>query len=188
MTAATRDDVLALVTARVASDHLRRHMLATEAIMRALAARLGADPELWGLAGLAHDLDSEETEGDFTRHGAAAAETLRGLGLPEEAAHAVAAHNPATGVPASSSFDVALLAADQLSGLITAAALVRPDKDLLSVQAKSVRKRFREGAFARGVDRDAIARCEELGLELGEFLALGLEAMQGIAPELGLSA
>jgi putative nucleotidyltransferase with HDIG domain len=187
VTVVTRDDVLALVTARVTNEHLRRHMLATEAIMRALAVRLGEDPELWGLAGLAHDLDSEETEGDFTRHGAEAAEAVRGLGLPEEAAHAVAAHNPATGVPASSTFDVALIAADQLSGLVTAAALVRPDKDLLNVQAKSVRKRYREGAFARGVDRESIARCEELGLGLDEFLALGLEAMQGIAQELGLS-
>jgi putative nucleotidyltransferase with HDIG domain len=188
MTATVRDDVLALVAARVANEHLRRHMLATEAIMRALAVRLGEDPDLWGLAGLAHDLDSEETEGDFTRHGAEAAETLRGLGMPEEAAHAVAAHNPDTGVTASSPFDVALIAADQLSGLVTAAALVRPDKDLANVQAKSVRKRFREGAFARGVDRDSIARCTELGLELDEFIALGLEAMQGIAAELGLSS
>ena len=115
-----------------------------------------------------------------------AAETLRGLGLPDEAAHAVAAHNPDTGVAATERIDVALIAADQLSGLITAAALVRPDKDLAGVKLKSVRKRYREGAFARGVDRESIARCEELGLELDEFFALGLEAMQGIAPELGL--
>jgi len=188
MTAAVRDDVLALLTARVANENLRRHMLATEAIMRALAVRLREDPDLWGLAGLAHDLDSEETEDDFTRHGALAADSLRDLGLPEEAAHAVAAHNPDTGVTATSTMDIALIAADQLSGLVTAAALVRPDKDLAGVQARSVRKRFREGAFARGVDRDSIARCAEIGLELDEFIALGLEAMQGIAPELGLSA
>ena len=87
---------------------------------------------------------------------------------------------------AASSVDVALIAADQLSGLVTAAALVRPDRDLAGVKAKSVRKRFREGAFARGVDRDSIARCSELGLELDDFIALGLEAMQGVAPDLGL--
>ena len=81
---------------------------------------------------------------------------------------------------------MALIAADQLSGLITAAALVRPEKDLAGVKLKSVRKRYREGAFARGVDRESIARCEELGLELDEFFALGLEAMQGVAPDLGL--
>jgi uncharacterized protein len=183
---ATRDQVLALLEERVASEHLRRHMLATEAIMRALAERLGEDPDLWGLAGLAHDLDSEETEGDFSQHGAGAAQALRDLGAPEEAAHAVCAHNPETGVVAESRMDVALIAADQLSGLVTAAALVRPDKDLAGVQPKSVRKRYREGAFARGVDRESIARCAELDIDLDDFLALGLDAMQRVAPDLGL--
>jgi uncharacterized protein len=181
-----RAPVLAEVEARVANENLRRHMLATEAIMRALAVHFDEDPDVWGLVGLGHDLDSEETEGDFTRHGAVAADALRALGLPEEAVHAVAAHNPDTGVVAAGRFDIALIAADQLSGLITAAALVRPDKDLAGVKLKSVRKRYREGAFARGVDRESIARCQEIGLELDEFFALGLEAMQGIAPELGL--
>jgi putative nucleotidyltransferase with HDIG domain len=181
-----RADVLAAVEARVANEHLRRHMLACEAIMRALAARFGEDADTWGLAGLAHDLDSEETEGDFTRHGAEAAAALETLGAPPEVVHAVAAHNPATGVAAESRLDVALIVADQLSGLVTAAALIRPDKELAGVQLKSLRKRYREGAFARGVDREAIARCSELGLELDETLALGLEAMQAIAPDLGL--
>jgi uncharacterized protein len=181
-----RAAVLAEVEARVANENLRRHMLATEAIMRALAVRFDEDPDVWGLAGLGHDLDSEETEDDFTRHGAVASARLRELGLPEEAAHAVAAHNPDTGVAASGRLDVALVAADQLSGLITAAALVRPDKDLAGVKVKSVRKRYREGAFARGVDRASIARCQELDLELDDFFALGLDAMQGIAPDLGL--
>ncbi len=186
MSDVSREAVLEVVQARVANENLRRHMLATEAIMRGVAARLGEDADVWGLAGLAHDLDSEETDGDPARHGLSAAATVRELGLPEEAAHAVAAHNSATGVAAETRFDSALLAADQLSGLITAAALVRPDKDLAGVKLKSVRKRFREGAFARGVDRDAIARCADLGLELDEFMAIGLEAMQAIAPELGL--
>jgi uncharacterized protein len=186
MSEATREQVLALLSERVGNENLRRHMLATEAIMRALALRLGEDADLWGLVGLAHDLDSEETEHDFTLHGAGAAQALRDLGLPEEAAHAAAAHNPATGVVAESRIDVALIATDQLSGLVTAAALVRPAKDLAGVQAKSVRKRYREGAFARGVDRESIARCTELGLDLDDFIALGLGAMQGIAPDLGL--
>lgn len=181
-----RAPVLAEVQAHVGNENLRRHMLATEAIMRALAARLGADPDVWGLAGLGHDLDAEETEVDVTRHGRVAADALRTLGLPEEAVHAVVAHNPDTGVAATEPIDVALIAADQLSGLITAAALVRPEKDLAGVKLKSVRKRYREGAFARGVDRQSIARCEDLGLELDEFFALGLEAMQGVAPDLGL--
>jgi putative nucleotidyltransferase with HDIG domain len=181
-----RGPVLAEVESRVANENLRRHMLATEAIMRALAMRLGEDADVWGIAGLGHDLDVEETEGDFTRHGAVAADALRDLGLPDEAVHAVAAHNPDTGVAAVERIDIALIAADQLSGLITAAALVRPDKDLAGVKVKSVRKRYREGAFARGVDRGSIARCEEFGLELDEFFALGLEAMQDVAPDLGL--
>ncbi len=181
-----RAEVLAAVEARVANENLRRHMLATEAIMRGLAARLGEDPELWGLAGLAHDLDAEETTGDFARHGAVAAEALRAMGVPEDAVHAVAAHNSLTGVPVESRLDVALLSADQLSGLITAAALVRPEKDLGGVKLKSLRKRFRESAFARGVDREAIARSAELDLELDEFLSIGLEAMQSVSDELGL--
>jgi putative nucleotidyltransferase with HDIG domain len=186
MSADLRAEVLAIVETRVANEHLRRHMLATEAIMRGLAVRLGEDPEVWGLAGLAHDLDAEETSGDFAQHGAVAAATLQALGLPDEAVHAVAAHNPQTGVVAESVLDVALLSADQLSGLITAAVLVRPDKDIQAVQLKSLRKRYREGAFARGVDREAIARCSELGLELDEFLAIGLVAMQAAGLDIGV--
>ena len=132
--------------------------------MRALAVRLDEDPDVWGLAGLGHDLDAEETEARrrAPRRPGGGDRSAR-LGLPDEAAHAVAAHNPDTGVVATERIDVALIAADQLSGLITAAALVRPDKDLAGVKVKSVRKRYREGAFARGVDRESIARCEELG-------------------------
>jgi putative nucleotidyltransferase with HDIG domain len=181
-----REAVVVAITERVDNENLRRHMLATEAIMRGLAARLDEDPDVWGLAGLAHDLDAEQTEDDAARHGTVSAGVLEELGAPAEAVHAVAAHNPATGVSVESRLDVALLAADQLSGLITAAALVRPDKDLAGVKVKSVRKRFREGAFARGVDREAIGRSAELGLELDEVFAIGLEAMQGIAPDLGL--
>jgi putative nucleotidyltransferase with HDIG domain len=181
-----REDVLAVVEARVANEHLRRHMLACEAIMRALAGRFGEDADAWGLAGLAHDLDSEETANDFTRHGAEAAAVLEGLGAEPEVVHAVAAHNPATGVIGESRMDVALIVADQLSGLVTAAALIRPDKQLAGVALKSVRKRYRETAFARGVDRASIARCSEIELELDEALALGLAAMQSIALDLGL--
>ena len=181
-----RLEVQALMEARVANEHLRRHMLATEAIMRALALSIGEDPEAWGLAGLAHDLDAEETADDFSRHGAVGADALRELGVADDVVHAVAAHNPETGVTADSKLDIALLSADQMSGLITAAVLVRPDKDIAGVKLSSLRKRYREGAFARGVDREAIARCAELGLELEEFMAIGLEAMQQRATELGL--
>ena len=183
-----RAPVLAEVEARVANENLRRHMLATEAIMRALAVRLGEDAGRLGPGRPGHDLDTEETEGDdFARHGAVAAETLRGLGLPEEAVHAVAAHNPDTGVSRRRSASTSPWWPPTSSAAsITAAALVRPEKDLAGVKLKSVRKRYREGAFARGVDRESIARCAELGLELDEFFALGLEAMQAVAPDLGL--
>ncbi len=184
---ATRAVLVGLIGESVANENLRRHMLATEAVMRALAERLGHDPDLWGLAGLAHDLDAEETAHDAARHGAQAAERLAGLGLPDELVHAVAAHNPATGTVVERPIDVALIAADQTTGLITAATLVRPDRALPEVKLKSVRKRMREGAFARGVDRGSIARCEELGLGLDEFLDLALQAMQGVAADLGLA-
>lgn len=181
-----RSEVLVLIAAAVANRNLRRHMVATEAVMRAVAARLGADQDIWGLAGLAHDLDAEQTGDDFTRHGAQAAEELAAAGLPDELVHAIAAHNPATGTVAEGSLDVALIAADQVTGLVTAATLVRPDKSLAGVKVKSLRKRMRESAFARGVDRGAIERCEEIGIPLDEFLALALEAMQGAAAALGL--
>lgn len=183
--AVSRSEALALVHAGVESENLRRHMLATEAIMRALAERFGEDADEWALAGLVHDLDVERTADDPTRHGTASADELRRLGVPEAVLHAVAAHNPMTGETAESRLDIALIAADQLSGLITAAVLVRPDRRLADVKLKSLRKRFRESAFARGADRDAIDRCVEIGLERDEFLDLGLQAMQGIADELG---
>jgi uncharacterized protein len=183
----TREQAYALVEERVENANLRRHMLACEAIMRALAERFGEDPEIWGLAGLVHDLDVEKTEDDFARHGAQAAAELEGLGAPAEVSRAVAAHNEMTGVRAESRMEAALIAADQLSGLITAATLVRPEKSVALVQVKSLRKRMKETAFARGVDRDAIRRCEEIGLELDEFLGIGLAAMQGVAGELGLA-
>jgi putative nucleotidyltransferase with HDIG domain len=182
----TRETVLALAQERVANENLRRHMLATESIMRALAERLGEDDEAWGVAGLGHDLDAEETEEDFTRHGREAAALLAAAGASDVVVRAVMAHNPATGAEVERPIDVALIASDQLSGLVTAAALVRPDKELAGVQVKSLRKRFREGAFARGVDRASIQRCEELGVPLDDFFALGLAAMQDIASDLGM--
>jgi putative nucleotidyltransferase with HDIG domain len=187
MSSLDRATVVDLVHQRVTNDHLRRHMLATEAIMRAVAERLGEDPDEWGLAGLGHDIDVEQTAEDFSRHGLLAAEALAAAGASPMVTHAVAAHNPATGEAAEAAIDVALIAADQLSGLITAATLVRPDRALAGVAVKSLRKRFRETAFTRGVDRDSIARCAELGLELDDFFAIGLAAMQGIAADLGLA-
>ena len=182
----TREEALDSVNSNVENENLVKHMLATEAIMRALARRLGEDEEEWGLTGLLHDIDVELTEGDMSSHSKLGADLVREMGASEAMAHAVLAHNEGHGVPRDTTLDKALFCADPLTGLITAAALVRPDKKLASVEAKSVRKRFKEKSFAAGANRENIASCSELGLELDEFIELGLKAMQGIAKDLGL--
>ncbi len=182
----TRQEALDSIKANVGNENLVKHMLATEAIMRALARRLGGDKEEWGLTGLLHDIDAELTSGDMNTHSKLGADLARELGATEAMAHAILCHNEAHGVPRETELDKALFCADPLTGLITAAALVRPDKRLASVEAKSVKKRFKEKSFAAGANREQIARCSELGLELDEFIELGLKAMQGIAGELGL--
>jgi putative nucleotidyltransferase with HDIG domain len=182
----TRKEVLDSIKANIENKNTIKHMLATEAIMRALAKRFGEEEEEWGLTGLVHDIDMELTEGDMSTHSRLGADLVRELGASEAMARAVLCHNEAHGIPRESRLDKALFCADPLTGLITAAALVRPDKKLAGVEAKSVRKRFKEKSFAAGANREQIAQCADLGLELDEFIALGLEAMKGIAPSLGL--
>ena len=182
----TREEAIDSIEANVENRNLIKHMLATEAIMRALARRFGEDEEEWGLAGLVHDIDVELTEGDMNNHSKLGADLAREMGASEAVAHAIMCHNEAHGIPCETRLDKALFCSDPLTGLITAAALVRPDKKLAGVELKSVRKRFREKSFAAGASREQIATCNELGLELEEFIALSLEAMKGIAEELGL--
>jgi len=181
-----RAEVLDSIRANVDNENLVKHMLATEAIMRALARRFGEDEREWGLTGLMHDIDVELTEGDMNSHSRLGADMARDMGANEAMAHAVLCHNSAHGFPCETKLDKALFCADPLTGLITAAALVRPDKKLAGVEAKSVRKRYKEKSFAAGANREQIATCSQLGLELDEFIELGLEAMKGIAPHLGL--
>lgn len=182
-----RDEALRLVTDRVQNQNLVKHMIATEAIMGALAQRLGADPQQWRLAGLLHDLDAEETAGDMGAHATLAGEWLREAGLEdEEVLCAIRAHNPENGSAVVSTMDRALFACDCLTGLITAAALIRPEKKLDMVKLSSLKKRFKEPAFARGARREDIMTCSDIGLELDEFLELGLMAMQEVSDELGL--
>ena len=181
-----REEVLDSVKANVENENLIKHMLATEAVMRALARRLGEDEEEWGLTGLLHDIDVELTEGDMSQHSKLGADLARELGASEAMSHAILSHNEAHGAPRETKLDKALFCADPLTGLITAGALVRPDKKLAGLEGKSVRKRFKEKSFAAGANREQIALCSELGLELDEFIELGLEAMKGIAPSLGL--
>ena len=182
----SRQEAFQLLESRLKNRNLVKHCLASEAIMRSLAARLGKDAEEWSLAGLLHDLDFEETKDSPDQHGL---ETAR---LAEEkisaaAAQAIKAHNAeGLGIERSSDFDLGLTCAEQITGLIVATALVMPDKKLASVKSSSVAKRMKETAFARQVDRELIMLCEGLTIPLEEFITLSLEAMCAISDELGL--
>ncbi len=181
-----RDDALALVREHIADENLVNHCIATEAIMDALARRLELDEDerrRWALAGLLHDLDYSRTADDTETHGRLTAEMLEDR-VDEGIVHAILAHAGKVGL--ESDMDVALYAADPTTGFIVAAALVRPDKSLGSVKLKSLKKRWKEKAFARGASREQMAECARLGLERDEFLQLSLEAMQARSDELGL--
>jgi len=181
-----RKEVLDSINENVENKNLVKHMLATEAILRALARRLGEDEEEWGLTGLLHDIDVELTGGDMSSHSKLGADLAKELGASEAMVHAILCHNEAHGVPRETKLDKALFCVDPLTGLITAAALVRPDKKLAGLEAKSVIKRFKEKSFAAGANREQISLCSEIGLELGKFIELGLTAMQEISSDLGL--
>ncbi|MDO8688311.1 MAG: HDIG domain-containing protein [Dehalococcoidales bacterium] len=182
----TREEAIESVRENVENVNLVRHMLAAEAVMEALARRFGEDEEEWGLTGLLHDVDVELTDGDMNNHGRLGADIALEMGASEAIAQAILSHNEANGVPPATKLDKALFCADPLTGLITAAALVRPDKKLAGVEAKSVQRRFKEKSFAAGANREQIASCSSLGLELDEFIEIGLKAMQEIAKDLGL--
>ncbi|MEW5773334.1 MAG: HD domain-containing protein [Thermodesulfobacteriota bacterium] len=181
----TRDEALTLVRSKNPETHMLNHAVQSEAVMRALAGRLGRDPELWGLAGLLHDLDFPFTRHTPERHGLAAREELAGR-LPEEALYAIAAHNEeCTGVAAAGDFDFALRAAESVTGLVMAAALVRPTR-MEGMEPKSLKKKMKDKSFAAAVDRERIKECERLGLSLDDFLALSIAAMAPIAAETGI--
>ena len=182
----SRDDALALVRERIPNRNLVNHCLAVGYIMEALARHFELseqDVTRWELAGLLHDLDYAETAEDFERHGIVTAQLLEGQ-IDPEMLHAILSH--AEKAPRESLMDTALYAADPTTGFIVAAALVRPDKSLANVEVKSLKKRWKEGAFARGASREQMATCEEIGIPRDEFLALSLDAMKVHADELGL--
>lgn len=181
-----REDALSLLKQNLHNENLINHSLAVEAIMRGLAERLGEDIDKFGLAGLLHDIDYDATGDDPHRHSLVAAEMLEQLGLEADIVYAVKVHNEIHGLPRQSTLDRALYSADPASGFITATALVRPDKKLAEVQMKSLRKRFKETAFARGASREQMDTCSELGLEREEFLQIALTSMQKIADQLAL--
>lgn len=182
-----RTEAFDLVVARIPQRNLVNHSVAVECIMEALARRLAldeADVARWALAGLLHDLDYAETAEDPARHGLVTAEALAGR-VDDEVLHAILAH--ANKAPLETQMDRALFAADPTTGFIVAAVLVRPDKDLHAVAVKSLLKRWKEKAFARGANREQMDTCIDIGLTRDEFLALSLAAMQGRAAELGFA-
>lgn len=181
----SRDEALELLEAWVENAGLRNHMKAVEAAVRAYARRFGEDEELWGLAGLLHDLDWEKYPEE---HPLKAVEELRGRGYPEEVLHAILAHRAEfTGVEPETKLDRTLVACDELTGLINATALVRPT-GIDDLAPKSVRKKMKDSAFAAGVDRESILQGAQLmGIELDEHIRNVIEAMQDVRDELGLS-
>lgn len=175
----TRDEAMELIKAQNPEQHMILHALQAEAVLRALAERLGQDVETWGLAGLLHDLDYPRTKDQPERHGLVSAELLAGK-LPPEALHAIAAHNgEMTGTAPSSALDFGLRCGETVTGIINAAALMRPT-GFEGLEAKSVKKKMKDKAFARAVNRENIRECEKAGLGLDEFLGLAIGAMRGV--------
>jgi len=181
-----REEALQLLQEKIQNINTQRHMLATEAIMQALAKKLDQDQETWGLCGLLHDIDLEQVGGDMQKHAAVAAEWLQEK-LPEEAVQAIRAHNGENlGIERETELEHALAAAETLTGLVVAATLVLPSKKLTDLKVKSVTKRMKEPRFAASVCRDTIRECEKINMELSEFVELGIGAMRNISTELGL--
>lgn len=180
-----REYYLNLLSKHVSNPKMIAHCLASEAVMRELARHFGEDENVWGVAGLLHDLDVEITNADPKRHALVAAEMLEEV-LPADAVDAIRMHNEeATGLPRSTRFQHALAAGETIAGMIFATALVYPDKRIASVKPKSVIKRMKEKQFAASVNRDTILECEKIGLSLEEFVQLSLSALTPIAPSLG---
>lgn len=181
-----REQALELLTRHLKTKNLINHSLAVEAIMRGMAEHLGQDVELFGLAGLLHDIDLDYTSDDLSQHSLKGADLLEENGLPAAVVYAVRVHNDIHGLERPAVMDKVLWAADPVSGFITATALVRPDKSLAGVEVKSLKKRFKEARFAQGANREQMASCQEFGLELDEFLSIALASMKTIAFEIGL--
>ena len=184
----SRDEAMALLVANISNIALRRHCLASGAIMRNLAVRLGHASEagLWEVTGILHDLDYEQTSSDPAVHGTVTCSMLRDR-LPEESLHAILSHNAENnGSSRESLLDSLLTAAECVTGLVTATALIYPDRKLAGVEASSVIKRMTKTGFARNVSREGIMECEKAGLPLAEFMDISLESMKSIADDLGL--
>jgi len=181
-----RDVAWSILTEFTKGDGLRKHARAVEASMRAYAARYGADPDRWGIAGLLHDFDYE-MHPRAPHHPLKGAEILAARGLPADVVYAILAHADYSGMPRVSLLDRALYACDELTGFVHACALVRPGKAVAGLEPASVRKKLKDKAFARTVNRDDVFRgAAELGVDLDAHIAFVVEALAGVAPEIGL--
>jgi putative nucleotidyltransferase with HDIG domain len=188
----SRTDTLSLMREYTASESLRKHMLSVEAAMRAYAGKFGEDGERWGTAGLIHDFDYERfpnnAHSPTDEHPSEGVRILRAKGYPEDILQAILGHAHYTNTARESRMAKTLFAVDELTGLITATALVRPTKSVHEVDAKSVRKKMKDKAFARGVSReDVINGAQELGVDLDEHINFVISAMQARSADLGLS-
>ena len=182
----TRADALALVREWNADEGHVKHMLAVESAMRAYARKFGEDEELWGLVGLLHDFDYERYP-ELADHTVKGGEVLKGMGYPDVLIRAIRSHNDATGVKRESPMEHALFACDEISGLVTACALVRPSKSVSDLEPSSVKKKLKQVGFARSIDREAVLHGPEaLGVPFDEHCAFVIAAMRGISADLGL--
>jgi len=181
-----RDQGFELLKKYLKNENLIKHSLAVEAILKKMAKKLREDDELWGLTGLLHDLDYDYTKENPEKHATISAEILEGL-VPIDIVKAIRSHNyqHTTQVP-ETLLDKSLIAADAVSGLIIATALVMPTKKLSDVETKSLINKFKDNSFARGCNRKKIELCEDVGLNLQDFLGLSLDALKSIADTLGL--
>jgi uncharacterized protein len=183
----TRQQAVDLLHQYVKNERMLNHCYASEAVMRALARRLEQNEDQWGIAGLLHDLDVEMVNADLNVHGLEAEKILRERGAEPDIIDAVKMHNEkAAGKTRSTPFHHALAAAETITGLIVATAMVYPDKKIASVKPKSVIKRMKEKAFAASVNRDYILECERIGVSLEEFVQISLQSMTEISDQLGL--
>ncbi len=181
-----RNEAIDIVREYVKNENLVRHMLAVEAAMRFYAAKYGEDQDKWGITGILHDFDWE-IHPTLEEHPAAGAAILRERGVPEEIVRAILSHADHTGIPRVTRMEKGLYACDEVTGLITAVALVRPSRSLMDLEASSVKKKWKDRAFAAGANREEIAKsAEEFGVELWEHVGNVIVAMRGIAAELGL--
>jgi putative nucleotidyltransferase with HDIG domain len=177
----------ALLTEYTQNESLLKHAMAVEAAVRAYAPKYGGDPEEWGVVGLIHDFDYERYPSREAGHPFKGGEILRARGYPEHLIQAVLSHADYSGIPRETPLQKVLFACDELCGFITAAALIRPTRSVLDLEASSVRKRMKDKAFARQVSRDDIVNgAQQLGVDLNEHIAFVIQAMRGVADELGL--